>query len=137
MSTTTFVEAHSADPYIRELHRKAVRLLNDPTLDRQQREFHVRRLQTALLEHQAREALKAARLAEKKSNREQASRADRNKGVADQSQVLARRREFARAQQERGEDEGPGPETSAQPVVTGSDNPPTGRSRPVLTLKRA
>ena len=53
MSTTTFVEAHSADPYIRELHRKAVRLLNDPTLDRQQREFHVRRLQAALLEYQA------------------------------------------------------------------------------------
>ena len=137
MSTTTFVEAHSADPYIRELHRKAVRLLNDPTLDRQQREFHVRRLQAALLEHQAREALKAARLAEKKGKREQASRADRNKGVADQSQVLARRREFARTQQERGENEGQGPQKAAQPVVTGSDNRLTGRSRPVLTLKRA
>ena len=137
MSTTTFVEAHSADPYIRELHRKAVRLLNDPTLDRQQREFHVRRLQAALREHQAREALKAARLAEKKGKREQASRADRNKGVADQSQVLARRREFARTQQERGENEGQEPQRAAQPVVTGSGNRLTGRSRPVLTLKRA
>jgi hypothetical protein len=137
MSTTTFVEALSADPYIRELHRKAVRLLNDPTLDRQQREFHVRRLQAALLEHQAREALKAARLAEKKGRREQASRADRNKGVADQSQVLARRREFALAHQEKGENEGQGPQKAEQPVVTGSDNRLTGRSRPVLTLKRA
>ena len=137
MSTTTFVEAHSADPYIRELHRKAVRLLNDPTLDRQQREFHVRRLQAALLEHQAREDLKAAREAEKKGKREQASRADRNKGVADQSQVLARRREFARTQQERGENEGHGPQQAAQPVVTDGDSGLTGRSRPVLTLKRA
>ncbi|MBV5347415.1 hypothetical protein JZU46_04270 [bacterium] len=53
MSTTTFVEATSADPFIRDLHRKAVRLLNDPSLDRRKREFHMRRLQSILIEHQA------------------------------------------------------------------------------------
>ncbi len=139
MSITTFVEALSADPYIRELHRKAVRLLNDPTLDRQQREFHVRRLQAALLEYQAGETLKAARKAEKKGKREQASRADRNKGVADQSQILARRREFARAEPDTDAHEGQAPVKAAPPVVTGSDNRQTmtGRSRPVLTLRRA
>jgi hypothetical protein len=38
MSTTTFIEATSADPFIRDLHRQAVRLLNDPSLDRRRRE---------------------------------------------------------------------------------------------------
>ena len=94
MSTTTFVEATSADPFIRDLHRKAVRVLNDPSLDRQQREFHVRRLQSILLEHQARQDAKAARLLAKKVSREQVSRENRNQGVADPSQVLARRKEF-------------------------------------------
>ena len=127
MSTTTaFVEAVSEDPFVRDLHRRAVRLLNDPSLDRQQRELHVRRLQGVLLEHQAKQAAKAAQLAQKKAGRGQVSRSNRNQGVADQSQVLARRREFARAQQERGEDEGQGSQKAAQPVVTGSDNRLTG-----------
>jgi hypothetical protein len=53
MSITTFVEATSADPFVRALHRKAVRLLNDPSLDRRRREFHMRRLQSILIEHLA------------------------------------------------------------------------------------
>ena len=66
MSTTTaFVEAVSEDPFVRELHRRVVRLLNDPTLDRQQREFHVKRLQGVLLEHQGKQAAKAANPATK------------------------------------------------------------------------
>ena len=106
MSTTTaFVEAVSEDPFVRDLHRRAVRLLNDPSLDRQQREFHVRRLQGILLEHQAKQAAKAAQLARKKAGREQLSCTNRNQGVADQSQVVARRREF-----------GPTAERSQQPV---------------------
>ena len=59
MSTTTFVEATSADPFIRDLHRKAVRLLNDPSLDRRKREFHMGRLQSILIEHQAKQDAKA------------------------------------------------------------------------------
>lgn len=136
MSATTFVEANSADPYVRDLHRKAMRVLNDPSLDRQQREFHVRRLQAALLEHQALEAAKAARLAEKKGKREQVSSADRNKGVADQSQVQARRREFARSHQASEEQERREPENAAKPVAKSGDSFLTGRKRPVLTLRR-
>jgi len=139
MSTTTaFVEAVSADPFVRELHRRAVRLLNDPSLDRQQRELHVRRLQGILLEHQAKQASMAAKLAQRKAGREQLSRINRNQGVADQSQVVARRREFG-PPGERPEE--PVPEESTErkttPVVVVDDSLLTGRSRPVLTLRRA
>lgn len=139
MSTSTaFVEAVSEDPFVRELHRRAVRLLNDSSLDRQQREFHVRRLQGILLEHQAKQALIATKQEQKKAGRGQLSRTNRSQGVADQSQVVARRREF-----------GPIPERfqqavpqepvkqGAKPVVVIDDTILTGRSRPVLTLKRA
>ena len=71
MSTTPFVEATSADPFIRDLHRRALRLLNDTSLDRRKREFHVRRLQSILLEHQAKQAAKAEKLAAKTAKREQ------------------------------------------------------------------
>lgn len=139
MSTTTaFVEAVSEDPFVRELHRRAVRVLNDPSLDRQQRELHVRRLQVILLEHQAKQALMAAKLAQKKSGREQLSRTLRNQAVADESQVVARRREFG-PPAERSEE--PVPEESTErktkPVVVAGDTILTGRSRPVLTLRRA
>ena len=139
MSTTTaFVEAASEDPFVRDLHRRAVRLLNDSSLDRQQREFHVRRLQGILLEHQAKQVAVAAKLEQKKAGRGQLSRLNRSEGVADQSQVVARRREF-----------GSSPVRSMQlvpqepvkletkPVVVVDDTVLTGRSRPVLTLKRA
>ena len=53
MSTTEFVWATSAGPFVRDLHCKAVRMLNDQSLDRKQREFHMGRLQSILLEHQA------------------------------------------------------------------------------------
>ena len=134
MSTTTFVEATSADPFIRDLHRRAVRLLNDPSLDRQQREFHMRRLQSILLGHQAKEAAKAARVAQKKATREQISRTNRNQGVADPSQVLARRKELAlvsKAAAAEAEKEQP------NQVVTAANQPMAVSHRPVLTLKRA
>ena len=139
MSTTTaFIEAVSEDPFVRELHRRALRLLNDPSLDRQQREAHVRRLQGILLEHQATQAAKAAKLAQKQAGREQPSRTDRNQGVAHQSQVVARRREFGPIAERAGQ---PVPQAlgrlAAKPPGGASDKVLTGRSRPVLTLKRA
>ena len=139
MSTTTFVEATSADPFIRDLHRKAVRLLNDPTLDRQQREFHMRRLQSILIEHQAKQDAKAARLLAKKASREQVSRENRNQGVADPSQVVARRKEFGKALPLQVEPMEPATEVAREAPKRAdavNDNKMTGRSRPVLTLIR-
>ena len=103
MSTTEFVEAISADPFVRDLHRKAVRLLNDQSLDRKQREFHIGRLQSILLEHQAKQTTKAGKLAAKAAQREQVSRNNRNQGVADPSQVVARRKEFGAAAKDLGQ----------------------------------
>ena len=143
MSTTTFVEATSADPFIRDLHRRAVRVLNDPSLDRQQREFHVRRLQSILLEHQAKQDAKAARLLAKKASREQVSRENRNQGVADPSQVLARRKEFGapvKEQMEVIEQVAPAVEITPQAIpsaIAANDSLVPGRKRPVLRLKRA
>ncbi len=97
MSITTFVEATSADPFVRALHRKAVRLLNDPSLDRRRREFHMRRLQSILIEHLAKQSARAEKLAAKSVQREQVSRVNRNQMVADPSQVVARRKEFGKA----------------------------------------
>jgi len=148
MSTTPYVEATSNDPFVRELHRRAMRLLNDPSLDRRQREFHMRRLQSILLDHQAKQAAAAAKLAVKSATREQVSRTNRNQGVADQSQVVARRKEF-----ERGRGEAVEQVTHMEPTelvvmppvlvslpdaaCATNDNQLTGRRRPVLTLKRA
>ena len=137
-ATTAFVESVSEDPFVRDLHRRAVRLLNDPSLDRQQREFHVRRLQGILLEHQAKQAVMAAELAQKKAGREQLSRTQRNQGVADQSQVVARRREFGPTASRTEEPALSEPaELATKPVVVVNDTILTGRSRPVLTLRRA
>ena len=130
MSTTTaFVESVSEDPFVRDLHRRAVRLLNDPSLDRQQ---------SILLEHQAKQEAKAAQLAQKKAGREQLSRTNRNQGVADQSQVVARRREFGPIASRTEEPVLKEPvELPTKPVVVVGDTILTGRSRPVLTLRRA
>ena len=139
MSTTTYVEATSADPFVRELHLRAMRLLNDPSLDRRQREFHMRQLQSILLEHQVKQEAKAAKLAAKTAKREQVSRSNRKQGVADQSQVLARRRES-----ERGMEAAVAAAASSQVLravpqagAAANESQLTGRSRPVLTLKRA
>ena len=143
MSTTTFVEATSADPFIRDLHRKAVRLLNDSSLDRRKREFHMRRLQSILIEHQAKQEAKAERLLAKKASREQVSRENRNQRVADPSQVVARRKEigFAARQQALATTQGDlmadsAPQANAI-ALAANDSQATGRNRPVLKLKRA
>ena len=95
MSGTQFIEAFSKDPFVRDIHRRAVGYLNDPSLDRKEREVQIRRLQAMLVDHQMKESAKAGRLAVKTEVREQASRSTGNKGVAEVSQVIARRREFA------------------------------------------
>ena len=51
MSNTTFVESLSTDPVERALARKAIRILNDPTLHRQQRVELVRQVQRELTLH--------------------------------------------------------------------------------------
>jgi hypothetical protein len=137
MSTPTFVEATSADPFVRDLHRKAVRLLNDSSLDRKQREFHVRRLQSILVEHQAKQDAKAARLLAKKASREQQSRENRNQGFADPSQIAARRKEFVVPSVEEVQATEQEPKEASTAVVAANANHVPGRNRPVLRLKRA
>jgi hypothetical protein len=132
MSTTTFVEAASADPFVRDLHRKAVRLLNDLSLDRSERVFHMRRLLSILIGYQAKQDAKAARLQEKKASRAQVSRENRNQRVADPSQVSARRREFGVTAKE----QEVATARSIPAVVAANDRQVTRRNRPVLSLKR-
>ena len=52
MSNSDFIEAFSPDPFVRDIHRRAMRVLNDSTLGRHQRELHIRKLQQILIEHQ-------------------------------------------------------------------------------------
>ncbi len=59
MSDSQFIEALSSDPIVRDIHRRAMRVLNDPMLDRNQRVFHIRKLQQILVEHQSKQAAKA------------------------------------------------------------------------------
>lgn len=97
MSKTMLIEAQSADPYVRQLARNAMRLLNDPSLDRWQRERHIRRLQKLLLEHQAKVNAKASREAQKAERKAGSkSQPSTNQGstVADASQIKARRKEL-------------------------------------------
>ena len=50
MSNIPFIESGSSDPAERAIARKVVRILNDRTLDRQQRETLVRKAQRELIE---------------------------------------------------------------------------------------
>ena len=38
MSNTQFIEAFSTDPFVRDIHRRALGYLNDPSLGRKERE---------------------------------------------------------------------------------------------------
>ena len=134
MSSTQFVEALSEESFVRDLHRRAVRLLNDPTLDRQQREFHIKTLQSQLVAHQAKEAAKNRKLVGKGIQLEQVSRTHGNTKLADPSQVVSRRREFNQGEFQ---EQVPAPELQTQPVVAANDSCMKERSRSVLTLKRA
>ena len=138
MSNTMFIEAQSADPYVQQLARKAIRLLNDPPLDRWQRERHIRRLQKLLLEHQAKAGAKAARLAEKQARKaEQSARGAGNGGasaIANVSQVAARRRELAGADRKHIEVEKSGEETTPKGPAEVKKVRLTRRVNPALPL---
>lgn len=51
MSNTPFVESQSSDPVERAIARKVTRMLNDPSLDRQQRETLIKKAQRELIRH--------------------------------------------------------------------------------------
>lgn len=55
MSNTAFVESLSTDPVEQALARKVMRILNDPTLDRQQRMLLVQQAQRELIRHRQRQ----------------------------------------------------------------------------------
>lgn len=142
MSNTAFVESQSSDPFVRELSRSAVRILNDQTLDRRQREALIRRLQARLLEHQDQQALKAAQKAAKAAKKGGAERGARGVVQVDQRQLLSLRKEFssevivqAEVPKEAKEVT---PAATASPVATAAnDGNYPNRKRSVLTLKRA
>jgi hypothetical protein len=98
MSNAQFVEAVSADPLIKELHHRAVRVLNDSSLDREQRIGLIRQLQQRLLAHQTDQIKKAQRVAAKKAAKGQRLYGQNGELVAVPSQVVARRRELGKRQ---------------------------------------
>jgi hypothetical protein len=105
----------------------------------------MRRLQSILLEHQRKQAVAAAKLAAKSASREQISRTNRNHGVADQSQLVARRKEFDRGMEEAVEQVTRQESVVVAPALASlteagceaNENQLTGRNRPVLKLRRA
>lgn len=136
MSNTAFVESQSTDPFVRELSRCAVRILNDQSLDRRQREALIHRLQARLKGHLAKQALVAAQKAAKASKKAVATRTQKGLVEADRRQVLSLRKEF--------KSDVPAQEVPAArleivvPVtVAANDGYFPNRSRSVLTLKRA
>lgn len=133
--STTFIEATSKDPFVLNLYRRAMRLLNDRSLDRAQREAQIRKLQSVLLEHQAKQAVMAEKHAAK---RKQGSRTNRNQGIADQSQVLARRKEFDCAHADIVEpvEAVPVLGTAQQASDSSKVSQPSKLNRAVLTLRR-
>lgn len=52
MSNAHFVECLSSDPFIQNISRRAIRVLNDPSLSRPQRVTLIQRIQQELVEHQ-------------------------------------------------------------------------------------
>ena len=99
----------------------------------------MRRLQSILIDHLAQQSAKAEKLAAKSVQREQVSRVNRNHMVADPSQVVARRKEFGKALPLQMDPMEPATEVALEVpkrAAAVNDNQMTGRSRPVLTLKR-
>ena len=101
MSTTQFIEATSTDSYVREIHRRVVQLLNDPTLDRQQRELHVRRLQAMLVEHQTKMAVQSKKLSVKSAKEAAVANREHSHAVANPSQIAARNRELRNSERQK------------------------------------
>ena len=136
MSNAAFVESQSSDPFIRELSRSAVRILNDQTLDRRQREALIHRLQARLVGHQAKQAQKAAQKAAKAAKKGGAERLERGVVQVDQRQAQSLRKEFSSevvAQEVAPTD----PKEVIPAVIAANDGYYPNRRRSVLTLKRA
>ena len=94
MSSTHFVEALSADPFIKETSRRAIRILNDQSITREQRERLIRGLQQQLLEHQVQEATKLKKATIKATKSRQKNSDGSGQVQADASQVVARTRDL-------------------------------------------
>lgn len=136
MSNTVFVESQSSDPFVRELSRSAVRILNDQTLDRRQREALIHRLQARLVGHQAKEAMKAAQKAAKAAKKVGTERRERGLVQADQRQVLSLRKDFI-SEVVVEEVVSTEPKGVIPAVIAANDGYYPNRRRSVLTLKRA
>lgn len=136
MSTTQFIEATSTDPYVREIHRRVVRLLNDPTLDRQQREFHVRSLQVMLVEHQTKVATQVKMLSVKSTKEAALPNRQHRLAVANPSQIAARSREFRSSE---GSNQVPqSPDVTVETLIPAQPNRRSGfGGRKILTRKKS
>lgn len=82
MSNTQFQESQSDDPVERAIARRVHRILNDPTLDRSQRESLVRKAQRDLVQHRKQQA-------DKQKLQAQASAARLPKGYRPQSILVS------------------------------------------------
>jgi predicted GIY-YIG superfamily endonuclease len=131
MSNAQFSEALSDDPYVKDLHRRAIRVLNDPSLDREQRIELIRQLQQRLLAHQAGEVSKATRQAARGKSKGQKLFDQNGSAVAAPSQVMARRRELSKRQAEQ-EAQSVEPKRLPQANVKGIDS---SGLRSTLTLR--
>ena len=136
MSNTAFIESQSSDPFVRELSRRAVRILNDQSLDRRQREAHIHRLQARLVDHQAKQALVTGQKAAKAANKGRISPTERRSVMADQRQVLSLRKEF-RPEEAVRQNVQAELNVVIPAAVAANDGYYPNRRRSVLTLKRA
>ena len=141
MSNTAFVESQSSDPFVRELCRRAVRILNDQSLQRRQRETLIHQLQGRLAAHQVNQAVEAEQKAAKVARtgkRGHTNPREKRSVQADQRQVLALRKEFScdvvAEQNAQAESKAV---ISAAPAAAANDGEYPNRTRSVLTLKRA
>ena len=141
MSNTAFVESQSPDPFVRELCRRAVRILNDQSLQRRQRETLIHQLQGRLAAHQVNQAVEAEQKAAKVARtgkRGHTNPREKRSVQADQRQVLALRKEFScdvvAEQNVQAESKAV---ISAAPVAAANDGEYPNRTRSVLTLKPA
>lgn len=132
MSNAQFAEATSADPYVQNLHRRAVRVLNDQSLDREHRVRLIRQLQQSLLSHQTSETNKAQKMAAKKKAKGCRLYDDKGEPVAVPSQVTARRREMGECQHQQVAEK-------VEPkrlLVVATKGSEAIRRRPILSLTR-
>lgn len=137
MSNTTFVESQSADPKERAIARRVMRLLNDPTLERQQRIDLVRQAQRELIKH--RRQLQEARALAQRARTTPLPRGYRAVSV----QVRGGRVEVGAASQGSFTwvDAGPAPEgvgsnLPPRPLQLGLQAQPTQRTDPLASRRR-